>query len=55
MSHLEQNSPQQSVILLRDIANIERTDLKPYCLLLETQDRKRYFFSLKSDEEVYGV
>ncbi|KAJ7233319.1 kinase-like domain-containing protein [Mycena rebaudengoi] len=49
-----ENSPQQSVILLRDIANIERTDLKPYCLLLETQDRKRYFFSLKSDEEVYG-
>ncbi|KAJ7711567.1 STE/STE20/PAKA protein kinase [Mycena metata] len=52
--HKSENSPQQSVILLRDIANIERTDLKPYCLLLETQDRKRYFFSLKNDEELYG-
>ncbi|KAJ7456298.1 STE/STE20/PAKA protein kinase [Mycena galericulata] len=52
--HKSENSPQQSVILLRDIANIERTDLKPYCLLLETQDRKRYFLSLKNDEELYG-
>ena len=38
---------------LGDIANIERTDLKPYCLLLETKD-KRMFFSLKNDEELYG-
>ncbi|KAF7326916.1 Non-specific serine/threonine protein kinase [Mycena venus] len=45
---------EQSVVLLRDIASIERTDLKPYCLLLETQDRKRYFLSLKNDEELYG-
>lgn len=52
--HKSENSPQQSVILLRDIANIERTDLKPYCLLLETQDRKRFFLSLKNDEELYG-
>lgn len=50
-----QGSPQQSVVLLRDIASIERTDLKPYCLLLETQDRKRYFLSLKNDEELYGA
>ena len=27
--------------------------MKPYCLLLETKDR-RYFLSLKSDEELYG-
>ncbi|KAJ7216189.1 kinase-like domain-containing protein [Mycena haematopus] len=52
--HKSEGSPQQSVILLRDIASIERTDLKPYCLLLETQDRKRYFLSLKNDEELYG-
>ena len=43
----------QSVVNLSDIANIERTDLKPYCLLLETKD-KRMFFSLKNDEELYG-
>lgn len=48
-----QSSPQQSVIRLQDIANIERTDLKPYCLLLETKD-KRYYLSLKNDEELYG-
>ena len=46
-------SAQQSVILLRDIANIERIDMKPYCLLLEVKDRKMYI-SLKSDEELYG-
>ncbi|KZT05249.1 p21 activated kinase [Laetiporus sulphureus 93-53] len=43
----------QSLINLADIANVERTDLKPYCLLLETKD-KRMYFSLKSDEELYG-
>jgi len=48
-----QTAPQQSIIYLRDIANIERTDLKPYCLLLETKD-KRYYLALKNDEELYG-
>ncbi|KAK7029777.1 Non-specific serine/threonine protein kinase [Favolaschia claudopus] len=52
--HKSEGSAQQTVVLLRDIASIERTDLKPYCLLLETQDRKRYFLSLKNDEELYG-
>ncbi|KAF9468394.1 kinase-like domain-containing protein [Collybia nuda] len=51
--HKSENSPQQTVILLRDISNVERTDLKPYCLLLEAKD-KRYYLSLKNDEEVYG-
>ena len=27
--------------------------MKPYCLLLETKD-KRYYLSLKGDEELYG-
>jgi hypothetical protein len=48
-----QNSPETNVIYLCDISNVERTDLKPYCLLLETKD-KRFFLSLKSDEELYG-
>ena len=38
---------------LKDITNIERTDLKTYCLLLETKDRRMHL-SLKSDEELYG-
>ncbi|KAF8963248.1 kinase-like domain-containing protein [Flammula alnicola] len=51
--HKSESAPQQSVIWLRDISNIERIDMKPYCLLLETKDR-RYFLSLKNDEELYG-
>ncbi|KAH6890934.1 STE/STE20/PAKA protein kinase [Coprinopsis sp. MPI-PUGE-AT-0042] len=51
--HKSENSSQLSSIWLRDVSNIERTDLKPYCLLLETKD-KRYFLSLKNDEELYG-
>lgn len=48
-----QHSSQQTVIPLRDISNIERIDLKPYCLLLEAKE-KRYFLALKSDEELYS-
>ncbi|KAF8890799.1 kinase-like domain-containing protein [Gymnopilus junonius] len=51
--HKGETAPQQSVIWLRDIQNIERIDMKPYCLLLESQGR-RYFISLKNDEELYG-
>ncbi|KAH9915306.1 kinase-like domain-containing protein [Fomitopsis serialis] len=52
--HKSETSPQhQYLIPISEIANIERTDLKPYCLLLETKD-KRWFLSLKSDEELYG-
>ncbi|KAH8101267.1 Pkinase-domain-containing protein [Cristinia sonorae] len=49
----ETASQAQSIVQLGDISNIERTDLKPYCLLLETKD-KRMYFSLKNDEELYG-
>jgi hypothetical protein len=48
-----QTAPQQSVIMLNGISNIERIDMKPYCLLLETTDR-RFYLSLKNDEELYG-
>jgi hypothetical protein len=48
-----QTSVASTLIYLRDIANVERTDLKPYCLLLETKE-KRYYLALKSDEELYG-
>ena len=49
----DQSSTQSSVVYLRDISNVERTDLKPYCLLIETKE-KRFHLSLKSDEELYG-
>ncbi|KAG9012963.1 Protein kinase [Tulasnella sp. 427] len=40
-------------VMLRDVSNVERTDLKPYCLLLETRDR-RIHLAFKSDEELYA-
>jgi len=52
-SHPLQTSSASGTINLRDITNIERIDLKPYCLLLETKD-KRFHLSLKNDEELYG-
>ncbi|KAF9552088.1 Pkinase-domain-containing protein [Agrocybe pediades] len=51
--HKSESAPQQSIILLRDISNIERIDMKPYCLLLEVGNR-RYFLAVKNDEELYG-
>ena len=48
-----QFSPPQVIIYLRDIFNIKRIDLKPYCLLLETKD-KRFSLSFEGDEELYG-
>ena len=48
-----QNSPQSSMVYLADVTLIDRVELKPYCLVVETKDR-RMWLSLKSDEEVYG-
>jgi len=39
-------------IPLSHISRLERVDSKPYCLLLETKDR-RYHLSFKNDEELY--
>ncbi|KAI8972542.1 kinase-like domain-containing protein [Trametes punicea] len=49
----ESSSQYQTQINLADISNIERTDIKPYCLALDIKD-KRIYFSLKNDEELYG-
>lgn len=42
-----------AIILLKDVTNITRTDLKPYCIEIETKD-KTYYLQLKNDEELYG-
>lgn len=34
------------------MTNVERVELKPYCLVVETPE-KRVYLSLKNDEEVY--
>lgn len=42
-----------ALIFLKDITNITRTDLKPYCVEVETKE-KTYYLQLKNDEELYG-
>ncbi|KAJ3996008.1 Pkinase-domain-containing protein [Lentinula boryana] len=49
-----ESAPPQTTIMLKDVSNVERTDLKPYCLLLEASPNKRFYLSLKSDEELYS-
>ncbi|KAG9045222.1 Protein kinase [Tulasnella sp. UAMH 9824] len=53
--HKNENTSTQAMpqVLLKDVSNVERTDLKPYCLLLETKDR-RIHLAFKSDEELYA-
>ena len=54
LMHKNESAQQASaVVLLRDVTNVQRTDLKPYCIELETKD-KTYYLQLKSDEELYG-
>ncbi|KAJ1031225.1 hypothetical protein NDA18_002443 [Ustilago nuda] len=42
-----------ALVFLKDISNVSRTDLKPYCIEVETKD-KTFYLQLKSDEELYG-
>jgi protein-serine/threonine kinase len=42
-----------ALVFLKEITNVTRTDLKPYCIEIETKD-KTYYLQLKSDEELYG-
>ncbi|UZJ54217.1 hypothetical protein CBS101457_003537 [Exobasidium rhododendri] len=42
-----------ALIFLKEIINVTRTDLKPYCIEIETKE-KTYFLQLKNDEELYG-
>ncbi|CAH1761264.1 12617_t:CDS:10 [Entrophospora sp. SA101] len=42
-----------ALIFLKEISNLQRTDLKPYCFEVQTKD-KTYYLSCKSDEELYS-
>ncbi|KAJ2999579.1 Protein kinase [Globomyces sp. JEL0801] len=47
------SSPQAvALIFLKELEIVERTDLKPYCLLLKTRE-KSYYLGLQSDDELY--
>lgn len=48
-----QNAPQQSVVKLGEVTNVERVNARNCCLLVEHNER-RLFLSFKNDEEVYG-
>jgi hypothetical protein len=45
-------APQASAIWLKDIGVVERTDIKQYCLIIETKDRK-VWLNFKSDTELH--
>ncbi|KAG9119693.1 Protein kinase, partial [Ceratobasidium sp. 392] len=51
--HKDEAASSSILLWLRDIASIERTDLKRYCLFIATKDRKLWL-SLKSDAELYA-
>ncbi|CCO30190.1 hypothetical protein BN14_04214 [Rhizoctonia solani AG-1 IB] len=51
--HKNESSSSSTLIWLRDIANIERTDMKRCCLFIATKDKKLWL-SLKSDSELYS-
>ena len=52
--HTPQNTSQaSSVIQLRDITGVQRTDLRPYCIEITTRD-KSYYIAVKTDEELYS-
>ncbi|CAE6534746.1 unnamed protein product [Rhizoctonia solani] len=51
--HKNESSSSSTLLWLRDIASIERTDLKRYCLFVATKDKKLWL-SLKSDAELYS-
>ncbi|KNZ49591.1 STE/STE20/PAKA protein kinase [Puccinia sorghi] len=50
---LQTTSTAAALIFLKEITNVTRTDLRPYCLEVETKD-KTYNLALKNDEELYG-
>ncbi|KAF8596937.1 Pkinase-domain-containing protein [Ceratobasidium sp. AG-I] len=51
--HKNESASSSTLLWLRDIASIERTDLKRYCLYIATKDKKLWL-NLKSDTELYA-
>lgn len=52
--HRNENTYQAvALIFLKEITNVSRTDLKPYCFEIQTKE-KTYYLSCKNDEELYS-
>ncbi|POW00706.1 hypothetical protein PSTT_12975 [Puccinia striiformis] len=48
------SSTPAGLVLLKEVINVTRTDLKPYCLEVETKDGGTFNLALESDEILYG-
>ena len=42
------------VCQLAEVVDVQRVDLKPFCVEVEMKDKKLLYFAFRSDEEVYG-
>jgi hypothetical protein len=49
----QQASSPQHLVDLEQVKDIQRVDLKPFCLEVEGKD-KLYYFAFRTDEEVYA-
>ncbi|EIW68693.1 hypothetical protein TREMEDRAFT_71885 [Tremella mesenterica DSM 1558] len=49
----EQSNTPQFVCSLAEVQDIQRVDLKPFCIEIEVKD-KLFYFAFRSDEELYG-
>ena len=50
---VQQSSSPAYVCQLSEVVDVQRVDLKPYCIELEVKD-KLIYFAFRNDEEVYG-
>lgn len=42
-----------ALIFLREVTEVSRVDLRPYCLEIVTRE-KSFYISFKSDDEIYS-
>lgn len=50
----QQSSSPSVVCLLAEVSDVQRVDMKPFCVELELKSDKLMYFAFRSDEEVYG-
>jgi hypothetical protein len=53
LSTKQQSSSPAFICNLGDVVDVQRVDLKPFCVELETKE-KLIYFAFRTDEEVYG-
>ncbi|KAJ3345736.1 Protein kinase [Entophlyctis luteolus] len=49
----EETKQPSTIIFLKDVEQVQRSELKPYCFEIVTRDRS-YFVACRSDEELYS-